>query len=146
TWGMQWLKVVDVPAGARSLTVDMGPPANAGALTGTINTASGEALRDSRLSLGLSAVPQGEVEGAFYMPHGTSMEPGNTSYRVTDLPAGRYGLLVRSYSRSIPNMWIPDIEVKAGMAGTVPIQLSAGRPVRLMFVDRDEHIVMTRWR
>ncbi|HUU96052.1 MAG TPA: carboxypeptidase regulatory-like domain-containing protein [Phycisphaerae bacterium] len=53
------------------------------------------------------------------------------TYRLTDVPAGTYGVLA-SFRATRAIVWIPDVEVRAGLVRTLDITIPQGREVRIL--------------
>jgi hypothetical protein len=119
---------VTIRADAPTVHIELRPPEHLGWIQGTIRNADGGTPDFDSNSVVVAAIPKDEWGYDFGSRYRDAMQSGDWDYRITDLPPGTYGLMVRRGFEH-PILWIPDVEVRAELAHQLDLKLPAGRKV-----------------
>ncbi len=143
-----WLTMFEVPPAPphplNTISVELGPPDHTGWIVGGVTDARGATL-DALVGPTLLAIPKLDAGYSFKLCYGVADNASRMTFRFKELPPGRYGLLAIPRSNVNAFAWLPDVEVREGLASKVELAVPAGRPVRMMLLDRQGRPTRATW-
>jgi hypothetical protein len=121
------------------VAAELRPPAQTGQIAGTLGGTFQRPSEGRRQTVYVTAFPRGDDGYNFHAwAYQATVEPDSGAYRITDVPAGTYGVVVTGSGPgpAIPCTWLPNVEVRAGLSRELSIAVPEGRAVWIVTEDR----------
>lgn len=115
------------------LQAELRPAARTGAIAGMVSGPLPPATDDFS-TVYVNAFARDDLGYNLGVWYQETVNKRNGQYRILDLPVGTYGVLLNAYPfKWAPIMWIPEIEVKAGLTRELNIEIPPNRMITFQF-------------